>query len=97
MKKIVTLLRDIRRNYLDSDYAWRPWSEGNDRTFCDPKILPEVRLLAEAYLERYPMDAHVIETMAEIEDEEHLDEFLKKNKRKKEVKIWQLKMDLKCF
>ena len=76
--KIVTLLRDIRRNYLDSDYAWRPWSEGNDRTFRDPKILPEVRLLAEAHLERYPMDAHVIETMAEIEDEEHLDEFLKK-------------------
>ena len=76
--KIVTLLRDIRRNYLDSDYAWRPWSEGNDRAFRNPKIMPEVRLLAEAHLERYPMDAHVIETMAEIEDEEHLDEFLKK-------------------
>ncbi|MBQ2999284.1 MAG: helix-turn-helix transcriptional regulator [Clostridia bacterium] len=25
-EKIVTLLRDIRRNYLDSDSAWRPWS-----------------------------------------------------------------------
>ena len=76
--KIVTLLRDIRRNYLDSDHAWRPWSEGNDRAFRDPKILPEVRLLAEAYLERFPMNAHVIETMAESEDEEHLDAFLKK-------------------
>ena len=77
--KIVTLLRDIRRNYLDSDYAWRPWSEGNDRVFRDPKILPEVRLLAEAYLERHPMYPHTIETMAYIEDEENLDAFLKKH------------------
>ena len=52
--KIVELLRDIRRNYLNSDSAWRPWVEGNDRAFRDPKILPEVRLLAEAYLERHP-------------------------------------------
>ena len=76
--KIVDLLRDIRRNYLDSDSAWRPWSEGNDRAFRDPKILPEVRLFAEAYLERHPMWAHTLETMAEIEDEEHLQDFLKK-------------------
>ena len=76
--KIVDLLRDIRRNYLGSDSAWRPWSDGNARAFRDPKILPEVRLLAEAYLERHPMHAHTIETMAEIEDEEHLDDFLGK-------------------
>ena len=76
--KIVNLLRDIRRNYLDSDSAWRPWSEGNDRAFRDPKILPEVRLLAEAYLERHPMYPHTIETMANVEDEEHLKDFLKK-------------------
>ncbi len=76
--KIVDLLRDIRRNYLNSDSAWRPWSEGNDRAFRDPKILPEARLLAEAYLERHPMHPHTIETMAEIEDEEHLEDFLGK-------------------
>ena len=76
--KIVDLLRDIRRNYLNSDSAWRPWVEGNDRAFRDPKILPEARLLAEAYLERHPMQPHVIETMAEIEDEEHLEDFLSK-------------------
>ena len=76
--KIVDLLRDIRRNYLDSDSAWRPWCEGNDRAFRDPKILPEVRLLAEAYLERHPMFPHVIETMANVEDEEHLEDFLNK-------------------
>ena len=76
--KIVDLLRDIRRNYLDSNSAWRPWCEGNDRAFRDPKILPEVRLLAEAYLERNPMHPHTIETMANVEDEDHLEDFLTK-------------------
>ena len=77
-ERIISLLRDIRRNYMNSSYVWRPWVEGNDRAFRDPRILPEVRLFAEAYLERSPMDPHVIETMAEIEDEEHLQEFLDK-------------------
>ena len=77
--KIVDLLRDIRRNYLDSDSAWRPWSEGNGRAFRDPKILPEVRLLAEAYLERQPMHPHTIQTMAEIEEEENIESFLKQH------------------
>ena len=76
--KIVVLLRDIRRNYLGSDVAWRPWVEGNERAFRDPKILPEVRLLAEAYLERHPMYPHTIETMVNVEDEEHLNEFIEK-------------------
>ena len=76
--KIVNLLRDIRRNYLNSDSAWRPWSEGNDRAFRDPKILPEVRLLAEAFLEHHPMHPHTLQTMADVEDEEHLADFLNK-------------------
>ena len=76
--KIVDLLRDIRRNYLDSKFAWRPWCQGNDRAFRDPKILPEVRLLAEAHLERHPMFPHVIKTMANVEDEDHLEDFLSK-------------------
>ncbi len=76
--KIVALLRDIRRNYLDSESAWRPWVEGNGRTFRDPKILPEVRLLAQAYLDCHPMDPHAIQTVVEIEDEEHLQAFLDK-------------------
>lgn len=76
--RIVTLIRDIRRNYMSSDSAWRPWVEGNERVFRDPKILPEVRLMAEAYLERCPMSPHVLKTMANIEDEERLDDFLNK-------------------
>ena len=75
---IVEVIRDIRRNYMNTDEAWRPWVEGNDRAFRDPKILPEVRLMAEAYLERAPMDPHVLQTMAVVEDEEHLEEFLEK-------------------
>ncbi|MBQ7934746.1 MAG: helix-turn-helix transcriptional regulator [Clostridia bacterium] len=80
--RIIELLRDIRRNYLDSDLAWSPWVEGNDRAFRNPKILPEVRLLAEAYFARHPMDPHVIQTMAVIEDEEHLEDFLKNIQRR---------------
>lgn len=76
--RIITLLRDIRRNYLDSDSAWRLWSDYNGRVFRDPKILPEVRLMAEAYLARHPMYPHTLQTMAEIEDEEHLADFLEK-------------------
>lgn len=73
---IVSCLRDIRRNYLKSNSAWRPWTGGNDRAFRDPKILPEVRLLAEAYLKLYPTAEHAIQTMAYSEDEEHLHAFL---------------------
>ncbi len=76
--KIVELIRDIRRNYMDSASAWRPWCEGNGRTLSDPKILPEVRLLADDYFKRHPMDPQAIRTMAGVEDEEHLQSFLDK-------------------
>lgn len=78
-ERIVEILRDIRRNYLDSEWAWRPWTDGNDRAFRDPAILPEVRLFANAYLERKPMAAEAIETMSSVEDEEHIAEFLEKH------------------
>ena len=77
-ERIAELIRDIRRNYVNSSMALRPWVEGKNRVFSDPKILPEVRLLADAYLERNPMEVHVIETMAMIEDEEHLKALLEK-------------------
>ena len=77
--RIVELLQDIRRNYLNSESAWRPWVEGNNRAFSDPEILPEVRLFAEEYLEKHPMFPHTIKTMAAIETEENLKEFMSKN------------------
>ena len=75
---IVEVIRDIRRNYMNTDKAWRPWVQGNDRAFRDPKVLPEVRLMAEDYFKIQPMAPHVLQTMAVVEDEEHLEEFLKK-------------------
>ena len=76
--KIVLLIRDIRRNYMSSDKIYLPWCQGNTRAFSDTRILPEIRLFAKDYLEHYPMAPHVIKTMAEIEDEEHLQSFLDK-------------------
>ena len=76
--KINGLLREIRRNYIDSKNSFRPWCEGNDRCFSQPEILPEVRLTAEAYLAVHPMDPHVLQTMAYVEDEDHLQTFLSK-------------------
>lgn len=75
---IVEVIRDIRRNYMNTDEAWRPWTEGNDSAFRDPKILPEVRLMAEEYLQSHPMAPHVLQTMAVVEDEERLGDFLER-------------------
>lgn len=77
--RIVELLREIRRNYLKSRGFHRPFTEGNERAFRDPKILPEVRLLAEAHLALDPMNPNVLRTMANVEDEEHLEPFLDKH------------------
>lgn len=77
--KIIGAIRDIRRNYMHSSKSWKPWVDGNNRAFRDPKILPEVRLLAEAYLARHPLDMNVLQTLAVVEDEEHIEKFLKKN------------------
>lgn len=76
---VISLIRDIRRNYQMTSHSWRPWVEGNDRVFRDPKILPEVRLLAEDFLKRNPMSAHVLETMASIESDENITDFLEKH------------------
>ena len=76
---IVEVIRDIRRNYMNTDEAWRPWVQGNDRAFRDPKILPEVRLMAEEYLQSHPMAPHVLQTMARIESDENIKEFLEKH------------------
>lgn len=75
---ITETIRDIRRNYMKSSEAWRPWAEGNERAFRDARILPEVRLLAEEYLRENPTNTLAIDTMVNIEDEEHIGEFLDK-------------------
>ncbi len=76
---IISLIRDIRRNYMKSEHAWRPWVEGNDNVFRDPKILPEVRSMADEYLKLNFMSPHVLRTMANIESDEKISEFLGKH------------------
>ncbi len=76
--RIVEILRDIRLNYIDCEGMWSLWVIGLDRAFRDPAILHEVRLLADACLERAPMHECVINTMSRAEDEEHIEGFLEK-------------------
>ena len=76
-EKVVSLIRDIRRNFLDSAEAWRLWV-GNNRCFMVPEVLPEIRQTAEMYLALHPMDYWVIETMAMVEEEEKIEDFLSK-------------------
>lgn len=74
---VIPLIREIRNNFIDCDGVWRLWTEGNYRCYRHPEILPEVRLLAEAYKKRHINDIHLVETMAYVEDEAHIDEFSK--------------------
>ena len=77
---IVEKIRDIRRNYLDSEHMWEFWNLGNDGCYRHPEVLPEVRLTAEAFLERVqsPLRYSAIELMSRVEDEEHVEPFLKR-------------------
>ena len=75
---VIPLIREIRNNFIDCDGVWRLWTEGNYRCYRHPEILPEVRLLAEAYKKRHINDIHLVETMAYVEDEAHIDEFFEK-------------------
>lgn len=75
---VIPLIREIRNNFIDCDGVWRLWTEGNYRCYRHPEILPEVRLLAEVYKKRHSNDIHLVETMAYVEDEAHIDEFFEK-------------------
>lgn len=60
-ERIVEMLRDIRRNYLDSEHDWNLWSE-NGRAYRDPKVLPEMRLVVSDYLKKYPKEVFAVRT-----------------------------------
>ncbi len=62
--EVVSLLQDIRRNYLNCPGSMEMWVQGNTGCFSIPEILPEIRLTAEAFLALYPMNQHVLEQMA---------------------------------
>ena len=79
--EIVSLLRDIRRNYLDCSCSWRLWKDSINivQAYRRPEVLPEIRLAADICLERNPVSTDVLETMAMVEDDEHIGNFLKKH------------------
>ncbi len=80
-EKIISIIRDIRRNHLDSSQMWRFWMDTKLWVFHNPDILPEVRLTAEALLEKSTNQGTretAIQYMTRIEDDEHIDAFIKK-------------------
>ena len=80
-EKIIDIIRDIRRNYLNSDLIWKFWLNTKLRVFHNNDILPEVRITAEALLEKNTNQGAretTIQYMARIEDDDHIDNFIKK-------------------
>lgn len=81
VQETVEIMREIRRNLKDYQQYWF-WGMYNEiwevRLFQDKSVLEEMRLLAEEVFRVCPKDQHydVIECMANMEDDEHIDAFL---------------------
>ena len=79
--KTIEIMREIRRNLREYQRYWF-WglyrAIWDTRLFRDGKVLEEMRLLAEEIFIVCPKDDHyaVIECMADMEDDEHIDAFL---------------------
>lgn len=76
--KLAEIIISLRRDYAGCDAVWKFWLNSYDRMLTDKRLLPEVRLFAEARLEKCPGSSDVIEKMAVIEDDDHIDAFLKR-------------------
>ena len=81
VRKTVEIMREIRRNLKDYQqyWFWGMYTEiWKSRLFQDKNVLEEMRLLAEEVFRVCPKDKHyeVIECMANMEDDEHIDAFL---------------------
>ena len=76
-EKLSSMLREIRRNKIFSD-SWKIWFQTNNAVLWSKELLPEFRLLADEMLALDPKDTGTVETMAAIEDDEHIDELLNK-------------------
>lgn len=76
-EKLKSMLSEIRRDGYNSA-MWRLWLETNVSVRNSKEMLPEFRLLADQILENNPKDNTTIEAMVVMEDDEHIEEFLKK-------------------
>lgn len=74
--KLTSLLRQLRRDFAGSEKLWILWTNANRAVLCDPKIVPELRLLVEAQLEKNPNEYIAIDTFAAIEDDENIEAFV---------------------
>lgn len=86
-EKLVDILRQIRRDYIDADttYLSGLWICVTKAALNFPEVLQELRLLSEERLERFPtgdenrrLNYYIIKTMFAVEDDEHLEDFLNK-------------------
>lgn len=81
VEKIKELIRKIRRDYLECSCFSEFWFSVNQSIYFHKEILTEVRLTAEAILESnlsiFKKNI-AIENMAVLEDEERLQQFLKR-------------------
>ena len=81
IQRTIEIMREIRCNLREYQNYWffglyhEIW---NARLFRDEKVLEEMRLLTEEIFSVCPKDNHyaVIECMANMEDDEHIDAFL---------------------
>ena len=79
--KIVSLIRDIRRNYLTYDPFWYFRIYCRQSCLILPEVLSEVRLTYDAFMEKSTDNfkrCTAIGQMAALEEEENMEEFLKK-------------------
>ena len=76
-EKLTAMLREIRSSRIP-EHIWRLWYDMDNSALWAKELLPEYRLLAKQALEHNPKDSVTISTMAAIEDDEALDEFLRK-------------------
>ena len=75
-EKIISLLREIRRDYIGIGKHWSVWLSTNVRVLFSPEVLPEMRLYFEAAMKMNPNDFTALEQMICWEDEDCLEEIL---------------------
>lgn len=85
LKSLADIVRKLRVDYAGCDCVWKYWLSSNDWLMRQEPLLSETRLFAEARLEKVPDDTYVINAMATVEDDDHLDAFLKRYATKYDV------------
>ncbi len=78
--RINELMREVRQNYIDCDCFWHFWLSANTNAYRNENILPEARKVFEAVMQSKAPIWNKNQTILQfllIEDEEHIDEFIK--------------------